>query len=110
MNDCLRNNIFPDVLKNAEITPCFKKGDKGEKGNYRPVSILSNFSKVFERLIYNQLNEFMEIKFSKFLTCFRKIHNPQYALLKMIEKWKTQLNKRKETGVINMDLSKAFDI
>ena len=65
---------------------------------------------VFERLIYNQLNEFMEIKFSKFLTCFRKIHNTQYALLKMIEKWKTQSNKRKETGVINMDLSKAFDI
>ena len=51
MNDCLRNNFFPDILKNAEITSCFKKGDKGEKENYRPVSILSNFSKVFESLI-----------------------------------------------------------
>ena len=48
MNYCLKNNFFPDILKNVEITPCFKKGDKGEKENYRPVSILSNFSKVFE--------------------------------------------------------------
>ena len=34
MNDCLKNNFFPDILKNAEITPCFKKGDKGEKENF----------------------------------------------------------------------------
>ena len=72
MNDSLRNNIFPEILQNAEMTSCFKKGDKGEKEYYRPVSILSNFSKVFEKLIYNQLNEFMETKFSKFLIGFRK--------------------------------------
>ena len=47
MIDCLKNNFFPDILKNTEITPCFKKGDKGRKENYRQVSILSNFSKVF---------------------------------------------------------------
>ena len=63
----------------------------------------------FLRLIHNQLNEFMETKFSKFLTGFRKNHNAQYALLKMIENWKTQLNKRNQIGVIIMDLSKAFD-
>ena len=82
---------------------------KGEKENYRPVSILSNFSKVFERLIYNQLNEFMETKFSKFLTGFRRNYNTQYTLLRMKENWKRQLNKRKKIGVIIMDLSKAFD-
>ena len=81
---------------------------KGEKGNYRPVSILSNFSKVFERLIYNQLNEFMETKFFKFFTGFRRNHNTQYPLLRMKENWKRQLNKRKKIGVIIMDLSKAF--
>ena len=109
MNDCLKNNFFPDILKNAEITPCSKNGDKGEKEYDIPVSILSNFSKVFERLIYNQLNEFMEAKSSKFLTSFRKKHNTQYALLRMIESWKTQLNKRKKIGVIITNLSKAFD-
>ena len=94
----LQINFFPDILKNAEITPSFKKGDKGENENYRPVSILSNFSKVFERLIYNQLNKFMETKFFKFLTDFRKNHNAQYALLRMIENWKTQL--KKETKLV----------
>ena len=46
------------IIKNAEITTCFKKRDKGEKDNYRSVSILSDFSKVFKWLIYNQLNEY----------------------------------------------------
>ena len=51
----------------------------------------------------------MEIKCSKFLTGFRKIHNTQYALLRMIENWKTQSNKRQKTCVIIIDLFKAFD-
>ena len=106
MNDCLKNNFFPDIPKNAEITSYFKKGDKSEKENYRQVSILSNFSKVFARLICNQLNEFIE---TKFFTGFRKNHNTQYTLLRMIKNWKAQLNKRKKIGVIIMDLSKAFD-
>ena len=59
INYCLENNIVPDILKNSEITPCFKKGNKSEKENYRPFSILSSFSKVFEKIIYNQLNEFI---------------------------------------------------
>ena len=63
--------------------------------NYRLVSILLNFSKVFEGLIYNQLNEFMETKFSKFLTGFGKDHKIQYTLLSMIENWKKQLNQKK---------------
>ena len=78
MNDCLKNNFFPHILETAEITPCFKKGDKNEKENYRPVSILPNVLKGFERLIYNQLNEFIERKFSKFFTGFSK--KPQYTI------------------------------
>ena len=54
MNYCLKNNFFLDTLKNGEITPCFKKGDDCGKEIYRPVSILSSFSKVFERLLYNK--------------------------------------------------------
>ena len=103
INDCLENNIFSDIRKNSEITPCFKKGNKSEKENYRPFSTLSSFSKVFEKTIYNQLNEFIETKFSKFLAGFRKNHNTQYALLRMVENWKTQINKRNKISVIIMD-------
>ena len=75
INDYLKNNFFSDLLKIAEITPCFENGNTGETENYRLVSILSNLSKVFERLIYNQLNEIMETRFSKLLTGFRKNHD-----------------------------------
>ena len=108
MDDCLKNKFFSWYTEKCSNN-CCKKWDMGGKEIYRPVSILSNFSKVFERLIYNQLNDFMETKFSKFLTGFRKNHNAQNALLRMIENWKMQLNKRKRIGVIVMDLSKTFD-
>ena len=75
MSDCLKNTFFPEKLKTAEITACFKKGDKGEKDNYNSISTLSNFSEVFERLIHNQLNDFIETKFSKLLTGFQKKQN-----------------------------------
>ena len=50
-NDSLKNIIFLSILKNAESIICFKKWDKGEKENYRSVSILPKFSNVFGRLV-----------------------------------------------------------
>ena len=51
---------FPTSMKLANVTPVHKKGSQYEKGNYRPVSILSNLSKVFERCIYKQIYEYFE--------------------------------------------------
>ena len=66
-------------------------------------------SKVFERILYKQIDTFMTTKFSPYLCGFRKKHNAQYSLLKMIETWKKQLDKGEKIGVILMDLSKAFN-
>ena len=55
-NDIVKSGNFPDILKNADITPVFKKGDKTDKTNDRPMSILSNFSRVFEKLIDAQIS------------------------------------------------------
>ena len=85
-NECLINGKFPDTLKRADVTPIFKKGNDNEKENYRPVSMLSTFSKVFEKLLFEQINDHMQSKFSKHLTGFRKNHSTQNALLVMIEK------------------------
>ena len=52
-NESLKLNRFPHSMKSANITPVFKKNDRTDKSNYRPVSILPNLSKVFERCIYN---------------------------------------------------------
>ena len=69
------------------------KDDMNDKQNYRPVSTLSNLSKVFEKLIYAQINTYMSDKFSKYQTGSRKNHNTQHAPLNMTENWKSNLNK-----------------
>ena len=65
--------------------------------------------KVFERILYKQIDAFITTKFCPYLCGFRKNQNAQYSLLKMIETWKKHLEKREKIGVIMMDLSKAFD-
>ena len=72
---------FPDILRKAEVTPVHKKEDMYDKQNHRPVSTLSNPSKVFEKLDYSQINKYVSEKFSHYLTGFRKNHNTQHALL-----------------------------
>ena len=61
-NECLINGKFPDTLKRADVTPIFKKGNDNEKENYRPVSVLSTFSKLFEKLLFEQINDHMQSK------------------------------------------------
>ena len=108
-NDCVKSWHFPDIQKYADITPVFKKSDTADKSCYRPISILSNFSKVFEKLVYNQINYFMEPKLSKYLAGLRENGNTQYVLLKMIETWCSMLNKDSKVRAVVMDLSKAFN-
>ena len=79
------------------------------KENYRPISLLSHTSKVFERILNNQLNDFMKDKLSNILTGFRKGRKAQHSLLIMIEKWKRALDENMEVGAVFMDLSKALD-
>ena len=66
---------LPEIIKQSEVTLVFKKGDTTSKTNYRPVSTLSNFSKIFERLIYLQLNNYMQNKLSVYLAEFWKNHD-----------------------------------
>ena len=61
-NLSIRKGIFPSKLKLADVSPIFKKNDRHCKENYRPVSVLSWFSKIFERIILNQMAEFMKDK------------------------------------------------
>ena len=59
-NASIETSQFPDSLKVARITPIFKDGDKTEKSNYRPISVLPVISKLFEKLVFNQLYQYME--------------------------------------------------
>ena len=108
-NETIRSGKFPLILKNADITAVFKKGFKGSKENYRPVSILPVISKIFEKLISKQITNFMEPLFSKYQCGFHRGFSTQDCLLAMLEKWKSVVDKGKIFGILMTDLSKAFD-
>ena len=87
-----------------------KKLDPFQNENYRQVSLLPQISKVFERVIYKQINNFIENKISKCVSGFRKSQDTQHSLKVMLEKWKKALDKEENISAIFMDLSKDFDI
>ena len=103
------NSTFSDCLKEAIFTPIFEKDDPLDKQNYRAVDILPLLPKVFEKLIYKQLPNYFERFFSSILCGFRKAHNTQHALYKLLHVWQKDLDQRGFVGTILMDLSKAYD-
>ena len=99
---------FPDELKQSEIKPVYKNLDPLQKENYRPVSLLPHILKVLQRVIYKQINNFMENKISKCVKGFKKLHGTQHSLIAMLEKWKEASDKEENMSAMFMDLSKAF--
>ena len=108
-NFCLDNFEFPSILKYANVTPAHKKGTKTNVKNYRPISILPNLSKAYERSIYNQLYEYFDNILSKYQFGYRKGYSAQQCLISMIEQFKSCLDRGNLFGAILTDLSKAFD-
>ena len=98
---------FPDELKEGEITSLFKNQDAMIKKNYRPITILTSESKIFERILYDQIKVFFP--FSRLLCGFREGYSTQHALLRLLETCKEFLDKKGYAGAVLMDLSKAFD-
>ena len=86
INECIKQNKFPNELKIADITPIFKKEDPLNKTNYRPISMRPTVSNIFERILFNQLQRFSN-KFLSLLLCgFRKGYSTQYALINLLQK------------------------
>ena len=65
-NNSIKLSTFPEIPKHSDITPLYKKGKKDVKGNYRPVSVLPNLSKIFEKYMFEQMSQFFENIFSKY--------------------------------------------
>ena len=109
INMSIQTNIFPDQLKKAELSPLFKKDDSMNKNNFRPVSILSCISKIFERTYSDQMVCFFEAILSLSLSAFRKMFSCETVLIRLIEDWKALLDHHSVIGAMLLDLSKAFD-
>ena len=108
-NNTIKASQFYRNLKPADITPAHKKGKKDMKDNYRPVSILPNLSKIFEKLMFKEMSQFFDKIFYKYQCGFRKGFSTQQCLLAMLEKWKRAIDNGKCFGALLTDLSKAFD-
>ena len=111
VNQSLTTGIFPDHLKLAKVIPLFKKGDPTSINNYRPISLLPALSKIFERVIYNQINNYFTKNNSHYegQYGFRSKHFTELAALDIIDTITSRIEKGNIPITIYLDLSKAFD-
>ena len=108
-NQNVKNSTYPNELKNADISPIYKKKHCHNKSNYRPVSILPLLSKPFERILYKQIDSHTKDILLKYQRGFRKTFSSQHSLLAIFEKWKKVLDNGGNCGALLLNLSKAFD-
>ena len=108
-NNCINEGRFPNELKLADVSPILKPGISTDKTNYRPISVLVTISKVFERIMGDQLNAHFENILCDQLCGFRKSRNTQNSIFYLVEKIRKCLDKHGFAGAILMDLSKAYD-
>ena len=111
INQSLCSGIFPSKLKIAKVFPLFKKGDIQLFGNYRPISLLSSVSKVFEKAAYGQLYEYSSSHalFYDSQYGFRKYHSTELAALELVDRIHKEIDENKIPFSVFLDLSKAFD-
>ena len=111
INQMIHNGIFPEKLKIAKITPIFKKNENFLFENYRPISLLPSISKIFERIIFNQLHNYFETNnlYYNSQYGFRQKHSTELALLELIDRITLEMDKGNTPLNIYIDLSKAFD-
>jgi len=109
INRCIDETCFPDCLKNAEVSAIYKKNDSLCKENYRPVSVLTALSKIFENILCDQLTLFFDNVLSELVAAYRSMYSTNNVLIKCVEEWKCALDNKMNVGCVAMDLSKAFD-
>jgi hypothetical protein len=103
--------VFPEGLKYSKVKPLYKKGEKSCISNYRPISLLPAFSKIFEKVMYKRVSDFLN--FNNILAGeqfgFRKNLSTNKALFSITEEILSALSNKMHVGGISCDLTKAFD-
>ena len=112
INNSICSGIFPDTLKTASVMPIFKSGMKDLADNYRPISILPTISKIYERHIASQLQDYFSTTkiIHKTQSGFRKQHSCQTSLTRLIDTWIKDIDNGNLVGTVFLDLKKAFDL
>ena len=111
INESLSLGVFPSMWKFANVIPIFKKNDRQDKLNYRPVSLLTCLSKICEKIVFIRLYNFLlEIKFlTPFQSGFRPGDSTTNQLILITHKIYEALEQGKGVRMVFLDISKAFD-
>ena len=104
-NESILSGEVPAIFEISKVTPIFKSGSMSELGNYRPIAIISSFSKVLERRVYNQRMSFLEKEclLFNFQFGFRNGYSTKYAILETLENLKSAIDDQKITCRIFLD-------
>ena len=111
INESFSTGIFPDKLKIAKVIALHKKGASDNPSNYRPISLLSIFSKIFEKIMHKRLYDFLELNevLHPLQFGFRRKHSTSHTLISMTEKIRNTIDNGNYGCGIFIDLKKAFD-
>ena len=108
---CFTEGAFPKNCTIARIVPIFKKGERDKPTNYRPISILTCFSKIFEKLLYKRIYNFLN-KHNVIINSqygFQNKVSTNHAFVDVITQSYENINSNQYTGLVFLDLTKAFD-
>ena len=110
INHSISKEVFPNNTK-IESVSLFDKlsSDKNKVTNFRPVSVLNTFSKIYETVTKNQVISVLNNIFSPFLAVYQESYNTQHLLIRLLEEWRENLDNNYTVSVVLMDLSKAFN-
>ena len=95
----------------AKIIPVYKSEDEADANNYRPISLLSNFNRIFEKVVYKRMINYIDkhdLLYSSQYG-FRKGHSTQHGILDIVNDIQTNMNRKLFTCGVFIDLKKAFD-
>ena len=111
VNLSIRTSEVPTGLKEARVRPLYKKKNRLEVGNYRPVSILNVISKILEKTVHDQLSNYLVESnlIYEFQSGFRGNHSTDTCLIYLSDLLKVNISKGNYTGLLLLDLQKAFD-
>ena len=108
-NKCISDGVYPDSLKIARVTPVFKGGNKNSTTSYRPISILTQFNRIFEKLLCDRLYEFVKPKLYVKQFGFQPKNSTEHPILDLKENILSNCSKKLISCILFLDLKKAFD-
>jgi len=109
INESFVTGSFPNELKIARVCPVFKGGDAADFSNYRSISILPSFSKIYERLVYNRLMSFIDKHDITINLDLEKKHDTCMAVIEMVDRISQAMDSNFYSAGVFIDLSKVFD-